>query len=232
MNKKISICVVEDYFLKHAEYQRGFKGIDDFEIHGVKNAEECLDALNSDENRFNVVLMDLILTGINGITATRMIKEKYKNVKVIIYTVRDTEEIVLACASSGADGYIVKDDNITYKSLADIIMAVNCGGMWFDERVSHIIKSMIPKPVSTENFNNLYGAGGIIGSRNYIKSVLTQRELEALMLMSEGKSNTEIAKIMMVSVNTAKAHVGNVLSKLSVEDRVQAAVKAVKARLV
>ncbi len=74
------------------------------------------------------------------------------------------------------------------------------------------------------DFENLYPT-------NEIQTVLTSRELETLKLVSEGKSNVEIAEIMMVSKNTAKAHVGNILSKLSVTDRVQAAVMAVKAHL-
>lgn len=232
MKEKISICVVEDYFLKRTEYQRGFREMDDFEIFSAKNAEECIEILSQCKDKFDVILTDLILTGINGITATKMIKEKFENVKVIIYTARDREEEVLACAASGADGYVIKNEYMNYKTLADIIRAVNSGSMCYDKKVSNIIKSVIPKPDTTENLNCLYGKEGLIENRNYIKSVLTQRELEALMLMSKGMSNTEIAQIMMVSVNTAKAHVGSVLSKLSVEDRVQAAVKAVKARLV
>ena len=218
--EKIKIYIVEDYFLTRVSYRHTLGKTEDFELLGdFESAEECLEAMK--ENPADVVLMDLGLPYMNGIEATRIISSEYPNTKVIILTSHETDEEVLACTASGASGYVLKDLEVEH--LRKVIRAVNFGALWFDPQIADVTKSVIPKPNSTD-FDNLYDTSDI-------KSILTVRELETLKLVSEGKSNVEIAEIMMVSKNTAKAHVGSILSKLSVTDRVQAAVMAVKANL-
>ena len=218
--EKIKIYIVEDYFLTRVSYRHTLGKTEDFELLGdFESAEECLEAMK--ENPADVVLMDLGLPYMNGIEATRIISSEYPNTKVIILTSHETDEEVLACTASGASGYVLKD--LEVEPLRKVIRAVNFGALWFDPQIADVTKSVIPKPNSTD-FDNLYDTSDI-------KSIVTVRELETLKLVSEGKSNVEIAEIMMVSKNTAKAHVGSILSKLSVTDRVQAAVMAVKANL-
>ena len=218
--EKIKIYIGEDYFLTRVSYRHTLGKTEDFELLGdFESAEECLEAMK--ENPADVVLMDLGLPYMNGIEATRIISSEYPNTKVIILTSHETDEEVLACTASGASGYVLKD--LEVEPLRKVIRAVNFGALWFDPQIADVTKSVIPKPNSTD-FDNLYDTSDI-------KSILTVRELETLKLVSEGKSNVEIAEIMMVSKNTAKAHVGSILSKLSVTDRVQAAVMAVKANL-
>lgn len=252
MSEKISICLVEDYFLVRMSYKHILSKEKDFIVYDYKDAEECLSDMelrskenskekekNSNENSketkpFDIVLMDLGLPGINGIEATRRIKERYKGVKVIILTTHENKEEVLASISHGADGYVLKD--IDNNMLSKVIRMVNMGSMWFHPNISYIEKDImtncIPKPFSTD-LDNLYNNDNVLSISNgeHIKTLLTQREYEALKLLVEGKSNNEIADIMTVSVNTAKAHVGSIFEKLSVSDRVQAAVKAVRAKL-
>ncbi len=220
--EKIKIYVVEDYFLTRVSYKHTFEKIEDFNLIGdFETAEDCLKAM--EENPADIVLMDLGLPYpyMNGIEATKILSEKFPKTKVIILTSHETEEEFLACTASGARAYVLKDSDNDI--LSHVIRAVNLGALWFDPKFEDTAKSAFPKPVSTD-FENLY-------PKNEIQEVLTSRELETLKLLSEGKSNVEIAEIMMVSKNTAKAHVGNILSKLSVTDRVQAAVMAVKANL-
>lgn len=217
---KISIYVVEDYFLTRASYRHFLGDVEDIKLLGdFETAEECLEAM--EKKPADIVLMDLGLPFMNGIEATRIISEKYPETKVVVLTSHENEEEVLACAAIGASGYVLKDTEI--ETLKKVIRAVNIGALWFDPQIADVTKSVIPKPKSTD-INNLY-------NKKDLKSVLTERELEVLKLISEGKSNVEIGEIMMVSTNTAKAHVGNILSKLSVTDRVQAAVMAVKSDL-
>lgn len=220
--EKIKICIVEDYFLLRSAYKNSLNKIKGFEVIGdFETAEECLEMM---ENSYvDIVLMDLGLPNpyINGIKATKVLSERYPKTKVIILTSHETEQEFLACTASGALGYVLKDSGL--EILTQAIRAVSYGAVWFDTKFAEAAKSVFPKPVSTD-FENLYPT-------NEIQTVLTSRELETLKLVSEGKSNVEIAEIMMVSKNTAKAHVGNILSKLSVTDRVQAAVMAVKAHL-
>lgn len=217
---KISIYVVEDYFLTRASYRHLLGNVEDIKLLGdFETAEECLEAM--EKKPADIVLMDLGLPFMNGIEATRIISEKYPETKVIVLTSHEVEEEVLASVASGASGYALKD--VEFEMLKKVIRAVNFGALWFDPQIADVTKSVIPKPKSTD-FDNLY-------NKKDLKSVLTERELEVLRLISEGKSNVEIGEIMMVSTNTAKAHVGNILSKLSVTDRVQAAVMAVKSDL-
>lgn len=219
--EKISIYVVEDYPLARALCKRELSKEESFEIIGdFDNAEDCIKAM--DEKQADIVLMDLGLPYMNGIEATKIISTRFPNTKVIVLTSRENDKEVLACAASGAAGYVLKDSE--YKSLIKIIKVVNFGAQWFDPQIADVTKSAIPKPISTD-FDNLY-----VSSFD-IKSALTEKEFTTLELISKGKSNIEIADIMMISTNTAKSHVKNILSKLSVGDRVEAAVKAVKANL-
>lgn len=229
--KKITLCVVEDYFLTRSLYKKTFANDEEFEIiYDFSNAENCLKTFEEIENNHpgtkklpDVVLMDLGLPYMNGIEATRIIKEKYPEITVVILTSHSSDNEVLASLSSGASAYIIKNPN-KVDELRNIIKSVSEGALWCDPKIADIARSTIPKPQSTD-FNNLYPGKDALVAR------LSKRELEALKLMTEGKTNNEIAEIMVVTTNTAKAHVSNVLLKLNVQDRVQAAVKAIKAKL-
>ena len=157
----------------------------------------------------------------NGIEATKMIKEKYPKTKVIIYTSYKNEQRILASLACGACGYVLKNNlNVNLKK---IIKMVARGEFWMDLEIAKMAFSLVPTP-NANDLNNLYE------DRN-IKENLTARELEVLKLLIDGKTNSQIAQEIIVSINTAKAHVGSILTKLSVTDRVQAAVKAVRANM-
>lgn len=221
--KKIRVFVVEDYFQLRKIYTCALSQMKDFEVTGdFSNAEDCIHSLG--KIPCDVVLMDLGLPCMNGLEATQIIASKYPDKKVVILTSHEQEQEVLACMASGASGYLLKDVDLNV--LEKVIKVVNFGALWFDPQIAHVAKSAFPKPNST-SFENLYCKSDL----KDIQNALTKKEREVLKLVSEGKSNTEIAEILMVSANTAKVHVGNILSKLSVTDRVQAAVLAVKARL-
>ena len=157
----------------------------------------------------------------NGIELTRIIKEKYPSTKVIIVTSYKSEEIILASFICGAVGYVAK--NNFNNELKDIIKMVMNGEFHLDLEIAKMAFSSLPTP-NVSNLDNLY-------ENKKLKNVLTQRELEVLKLLTDGKTNQEIAKEIIISTNTAKAHVGSILTKLNVADRVQAAVKAVRAKL-
>lgn len=221
--EKISIYLVEDYEFARFLCKNELSKVENFDVIGdFEKAEDCIKAM--EEKPADIILMDLGLPFpyMNGIEATRILSEKFPDSKVIILTSHEQEKEVLACAASGASGYAIKD--VTYDNLIKVINVVNFGAQWFDPQFANITKSAMPKPVSTD-FDNLYP------SSFDIKSTLTEKEFATLELISKGKSNIEIADIMMVSTNTAKSHVKNILSKLAVGDRVEAAVKAVKANL-
>jgi DNA-binding NarL/FixJ family response regulator len=166
--------------------------------------------------------MDIGLPEMNGIEAMIKIREKSKDIKIIALTSHDREEEVRAALSSGANAYCLKD--IDPEKLANVIRDVKSGVCWIDPVVADLALSCIPKVEDAS----------IVGEccENHVKVPLTEREYEVLKHLVDGKSNTEIAKELIVSVHTAKAHVCSILQKMCVNDRVQAAVKAVKEGMV
>lgn len=145
-----------------------------------------------------------------------------KSIKIIALTSHDREEEVVAALGSGANAYCLKD--IDPSKLADVIRDVYQGVCWIDSVVANLALKAIPK---TDN-------AALLGHKvaDHARIPLTERELEVLNHLVAGKSNTEIAKELIVSVHTAKAHVCSILQKMCVNDRVQAAVKAVKEGMV
>ena len=158
----------------------------------------------------------------NGMEATVKVKEMSRDIKVIALTSHDREEEVIAALSSGAMAYCLKDIDPT--KLADVIRDVNNGVCWLDPVIARKVLDSFPKQETMGILRDKSSEEGRVP--------LTEREYEVLKHLVEGKSNTEIAKELIVSVHTAKAHVCSILQKMCVNDRVQAAVKAVKEGLV
>lgn len=218
--KTITLYIVDDYLLTRIAHKRYFEHDDNYKILGdFQTAEECLDAMK--KNEADIILMDIELPEMNGIEATKIIKDTYPKTKVIMFTSYENEERVLASLACGACGYVLK--NTEEQELKKIIKMVTSGEFWMDLEIAKTAFASIPAP-NIKDLENLY-------ENRRLKNSLTDRELEVLRLLIEGKTNSQIAKEIIVSTNTAKAHVGNILMKLSVEDRVQAAVKAVRANL-
>ena len=220
-SKTIKVLIVEDYKLTRVGLRCALNDYEDIEvISEAESAEEAFELM--EKQKPDVVIMDLGLPYMNGLEATIKLKETYDDIKVIVLTSHDRDEEVIAALGAGATGYCLKD--IDPDTLADVIRSVKRGACWIDSNVCMIALKLFPKPENTqliykqENQDN--------------KGHLTEREQEVLKLLVKGKSNTEIAKELIVSVHTAKAHVCSILKKLCVDDRVQAAVKAIKEGLV
>ena len=220
-NELINVVIVEDYKLTRAGLR---STINEFEnITVIGEAEDAAKGLEVIKNKKpQIVLMDLGLPEMNGIEATQKVKEISPESKVIILTSHDREEEVLAALGSGASAYCLKD--IDPKTLASVIRNVSRGACWLDPAIAQVALNLFPRP---ENVS-LQGNGEMADAR----AQLTEREFEVLRLLVKGKSNTEIAKELIVSVHTAKAHVCSILQKLCVDDRVQAAVKAIKENII
>ncbi len=220
----IKVMIVEDYKLTRVGLRCALNQHDEIEV--INEAENAEDALKMIEQKApDVVIMDLGLPDMNGLEATMKIMENNtnkKDIKVIILTSHDREEEVMASLGAGATGYCMKD--IDPDTLADVIKQVNQGACWLDPNVCKTALKIFPRP---ENTQLIYKQ-----ETKDDKGHLTEREQEVLRLLVKGKSNTEIASELIVSVHTAKAHVCSILQKLCVDDRVQAAVKAIKEGLV
>ena len=171
----------------------------------------------------DVILMDIGLPVIDGIEATRQIKEANLNSKILIFTSRDNDDDVFAALAAGADGYIMK--GATPEQLTAAIIAVNEGTAWLDPAIARLVLSSVqkqkaetPTSVDYKTAKNSFG--------------LTDREMEVLALIVDGLSNPEIAEKLFITRATAKAHVHSILQKLYVDDRTQAAVTAMREGLV
>ncbi len=219
--KIINVLIVEDYKLTRVGLRSAlneFEGIN--VIAEAETAEKGIELVK--ELKPDVVLMDLGLPGMNGIEATQKIRDFSSDIKIIILTSHEREEEVLASMGSGAHAYCLKD--IEPSNLVNVLIQVGNGAAWFDPAISRYALNLFPKPESTKVLN----ASDVSDAR----AQLTERELEVLKLLVKGKSNTEIAKDLIVSVHTAKAHVCSILQKLCVDDRVQAAVKAIRENII
>ncbi|MCQ2739738.1 MAG: response regulator transcription factor [bacterium] len=219
--KIISVIIIEDFKLTRVGLRCALNSNEDINV--VAESDNAMDGLELIKRHSpDVVLMDLGLAGMNGIEATIKVKEMNNNVKVIALTSHDREEEVIAALSSGAMAYCLKD--IDPLKLADVIRDVSNGVCWLDPMIARKVLDSFPKQESLSFLRD--------SSSDENRVPLTEREFEVLKHLVDGKSNTEIAKELIVSVHTAKAHVCSILQKMCVNDRVQAAVKAVKEGLV
>lgn len=217
----ISVIIIEDFKLTRVGLRCALNSNEDINV--VAESDNASDGLALIQKHSpDVVLMDLGLAGMNGIEATIKVREMNPNIKVIALTSHDREEEVIATLSAGAMAYCLKD--IDPAKLADVIRDVKNGVCWLDPVIARRTLDAFPRQETL----------GILSDKNSEEGrvPLTEREYEVLKHLVEGKSNTEIAKELIVSVHTAKAHVCSILQKMCVNDRVQAAVKAVKEGLV
>lgn len=219
--KVLKVIIVEDFKLTRVGLRCALNANKDIDV-----IAECDNAITGLEliakHKPDVVLMDLGLPEMNGIEATIKVKEMLPETKIITLTSHDREEEVIAALASGAHGYCLKD--IDPVKLADVVRDVANGVCWIDPQVAQLALNAFPKPENTSLLPSKTGSAGRVP--------LTERECEVLKHLVMGKSNTEIAKELIVSVHTAKAHVCSILQKMCVNDRVQAAVKAVREGLV
>lgn len=219
--KTVTVVIIEDYKLTRVGLRSSLNEFDGINVVGeAEDAEKGLNVIK--ELKPDVVLMDLGLPGMNGIEATQQTKAVDENIKVIILTSHDRNEEVLAALGSGANAYCLKD--IEPNTLVNVIKSVSQGAAWLDPAIAKVALNLFPKPENTQMLNS--------SEVQDARAQLTEREMEVLKLLVKGKSNTEIAKELIVSVHTAKAHVCSILQKLCVDDRVQAAVKAIKENII
>ena len=170
----------------------------------------------------DVVLLDLELGDINGLDLIEKVLTQKPNVKFVILTSHINEHVINKAMKMGIYGYILKDINADFLDM--IVKSVSTGAMWIDKKVVQILRELNPNVIPNTQM-----------SRNTFKTThanLTAREYEVLKLVVDGKSNLQIAQELNISEHTSKAHVCNIIQKLVVDDRTQAAVKAIREGIV
>ena len=217
MFMKSSILIVEDHELTRFGLKTAFESCDFVEnIYEADSAENSFEILKT--NVVDLVIMDLGLPGVDGIEATKRIKQNNADIKIVILTSHNDSQEVLNSLKAGANAYCSKE--INPMRLTQVVSSVLDGASWFDPSISHIVLEAASKSQQEEK------------SKPEKDYALTVRETQILKLITEGYSNNEIANHLFVSINTTKAHVASILQKLEVDDRLQAALKALKERLV
>ncbi len=174
----------------------------------------------------DIILMDIGLPNIDGIEATRRIKEFNPQIKVLIFTSRDDSDDVFSAFKSGADGYIMK--GASTENIHTAIRSVNEGVAWIDPQIARLVLSSLQAP--NQNFTPT--SNGINYKAGKDQYGLTEREMEVLALIVNGLTNPQIAEELTITRATAKAHVHSVLQKLSASTRTQATRKAMDEGLV
>lgn len=167
----------------------------------------------------DVVIMDVGMPHMDGIAATQQIKQKFPDVKVVMLTSHTDQTEVIAALSSGAEGYCVKGTSV--EQLVKAIEVVWSGATYLDAQVAQAVIHQLKPPTPASKTSASIPAG-----------TLSERELEVLRLIVEGYSNPDIAKALYLSEHTVKTYVRGILNKLLVNDRVQAAVAALRSGLV
>ena len=210
----IRVLLVDDHELVRQGVASMLAKAEDLTVVGeAKTGREAIETARKELP--DVVLMDVRMPDMDGLEATRRIKEERPRTAVIMVTMHDNPAYLREAVRAGAAGYLLKD--VSKDDLVDAIRQVATGGAFIE---SQMLKGMLSEMKPS-------GGATPTAAKN-----LTKREREILTLVAEGMSNREIAERLVLSPETVKSHVAAILEKLNVSDRTQAAIYAVRNGLV
>lgn len=200
---KIKVLLVDDHKLIRDGIQSMLENTSDVQVTGsVASGEDAINEVNN--HRPDLILMDIMMGGMTGIEATRMIKEYDPTIKIICVTMEISKEYVSAGIKSGVDGYLPKDVN--KETLLEAIRTVASGARYFNDAIMKLV------------FEDFYTQEKLKGPRQRLPNELTPREYEVLGLVAEGKSNKEVADTLFISVKTVETHKTHILDKLGLKN--------------
>jgi DNA-binding NarL/FixJ family response regulator len=232
----IRVAIVEDHDLTRMGLEAALKNQEGIELVGTApNGIKGLALLQ--EKQPDVAIVDIGLPDIDGIELVRRFKQSHPEetpTKIVMLTMHNTQDAVMAAFAAGADSYCLKD--IQLDRLAEAIRATYAGHPWIDPLIADIVLQQVrqlhdgTQPVNEKTVQ----IKGLDPKYEEIVSNagLTSREIEILQLIVSGCSNAEIADKLFVTVGTVKTHVRHILDKLCVDDRTHAAVLALRAGLI
>ena len=209
--KPIRVLLVDDHAVVRSGLSAFLLAYDDLELVGeAPNGERAVHLCQQVQP--DVVLMDLVMPGMDGATATGLIRDKCPEIQVIALTSFKEKELVEGALKAGAIGYLLKD--VSADELAGAIRSAAAGKPTLSPEAAQVLIQATRAPAEKPGFD------------------LTDREREVLALMVEGLNNNQIADRLVVSVSTAKFHVSSILSKLGVASRTEAVAVALQNKLV
>jgi DNA-binding NarL/FixJ family response regulator len=225
MAERLRVLIVDDQRLLCEGFRKLIELEPDLEVVGMAgDGEEALamvERLSATRMAPDVVLMDVRMPRLDGIAATHAIIERWPEIRVVILTTFDDRELIQAGLQAGALGYVLKD--ITAEQLATTIRVVAQGQVLLHPDVAHkVLASLFSAPIEPAMIAPAPPAF-VSGSD---VTQLTEREREILALLVRGASNREISETLYIAGGTVKNHLSNILGKLGVRDRTQAALKA------
>ncbi len=204
----IRVLLVDDQNLIRRALTLLLAGEDSLEV--VGEAEHGADAIEQvEELNPDVVLMDILMPGMDGVQATKVIRQRFQETQVLVLSIDDDDEYVAQALKYGAAGYILK--NTPPEELALAIQAVHKGYTHLGPGLGKKIMAQIPDPA-------------LKSGATWQK--LTPREQEIVKLIARGANNREIAKNLYITEKTVKNHITNILSRLNLRDRTQVAILA------
>lgn len=209
--KKIGVLIVDDHKIVRQGIISFLEVQDQLEVKGeAANGEEAVKAVQ--ELKPDVVLMDLVMPGMDGIEAIRQIKRSIPNTRIIVLTSFAENDKVFAAIEAGVDGYLLKDTSPT--ELVKAIESAYAGNPTLHPDIAQKLMLRV------SNRSSLYET-----------ETLTPRETEILALLAKGLANKAIAKRLLISIPTVKTHVHNIMRKIGLTNRIQAALYATDKRL-
>ena len=209
-SQKIKVMLVDDHNVVRSGLVTFLKAYDELEL--VGEAKNGLEAVHlCQQKQPDVILMDLIMPEMDGIEATKAILADFPWIKIIAMTSFEDQELVQGVLAAGAISYLIK--NVTSDELARAIREAASGRSTLSPEAARVL-IQATRPVKQPAFD------------------LTDREQEVLNLVAQGHSNQQIADTLVISITTVKAHMSNILSKLSVSSRAEAIAYAIKHKLV
>ena len=228
----ISVVLIEDHALTRVGLRAGLQQTQTINVVGEasqgNHGLRLLETMKPD-----VAIVDIGLPDMDGIELTRKFRSSStgSDTKIVILTMHDSEDSVLAAFSAGADSYCMKD--ISIDQLTEAVIATYNGQAWIDPRIA----SVVLRQIRSRSEQSAHKTVPIDAAEpEYVhlleSSPLTAREVDVLELIVSGQSNAAIAEKLYVTVGTVKTHVRNILSKLSADDRTQAAVLALRSGLI
>ena len=216
----IRIMLVDDHDMVRAGLRTAIEIEDDLEVVAeASSGEECLDQLPS--VAVDVILMDVMMEGLGGVEACRLVKERGQRPRVLMLTSSSDEQAVLSSLVAGANGYLLK--NVGRDELLRSIRAANDGQTTLDQNVTALVTKQLM------SLSQGQGESGLSGQLE--ENPLSEREMDVIGLIAQGKTNKEIAAELIIAEKTARNHVSRILTKLGLTRRSQAAAWAIKAGL-
>ncbi|VDH01023.1 Nitrogen regulation protein C [Lysinibacillus sphaericus] len=214
------ILIVDDHQLFREGVKRILQFEDTFEI--VAEGDDGSEVFTLyEEHNPDVVLMDINMPRMNGIEATEQLMTKYPDAKVIVLSIHDDESYVSQALKTGALGYMLKE--MDADAIVQAIKVVAAGGSYLHPKVTHNLVTEYRR-LSEREYKGSFHQHEIRRPLH----LLTKRECEVLQLLTDGQSNRAIGETLFISEKTVKNHVSSILQKMSVNDRTQAVVTAIK----